>query len=180
MSQSLIDPRKFLKESAMQDLRSEDLRSLSTDIKYNPNLFLPKNFEKFILTGAINRFDDSMLDSIKGGNVRDAIFITGCGRSGTTLMFTLLSKLFGKTHLCLNEPREIYINADLSIDIWSKAAADRGNSPSFVIQKPERVSEWISYIAEGHEGGYIEKMPEHILRVEELRQALPEARFFYL
>jgi hypothetical protein len=95
-------------------------------------------------------------------------------------MFTLLSKLLGKTHLFLNEPREIYINVDLNFDIWSKAAADRGNSPSFLIQKPERVSKWISYIVDGHEGGYIEKMPEHILRVEDLRQALPEARFLYL
>jgi hypothetical protein len=96
-------------------------------------------------------------------------------------MFTLLSKLLGKTYLCLNEPREIYINADLSFDIWSKAAGDSGNSPSFMIQKPERVSKCISYLAEGHEGGgYIEKMPEHILRVEELRLALPEARFLYL
>ena len=170
MSQALIDPREALKESTISDLRSEDLRSLSTDIKYNPNIFLPKNFEKFILTGAFNRFDDTILETVQGGKVRDAIFITGCGRSGTTLMFTLLSKLLGKTHLCLNEPREIYINADLSFDIWSKAAADRGNSPSIIIQKPERVSKWISYIAEGHEGGgYIEKMPEHILRVEELR-----------
>jgi hypothetical protein len=180
VSQTLIDPRNALKESNIKDLRSEELKSLSTDINYNPNLFLPKNFEKFILTGAFNRFDDSLLETGKGEKVRDAIFITGCGRSGTTLMFTLLSKFLWKTHLCLNEPREIFINSDLNFDIWSKAAAERGNSPSFLIQKPERVSEWISYIADGREGGYIEKMPEHILRVEELRQALPEARFLYL
>ena len=52
------------------------------------------------------------------------IFITGCGRSGTTMMFNLLSQVLGTDYLFLNEPREIYMNADIGFDIWSKKASE--------------------------------------------------------
>jgi hypothetical protein len=40
------------------------------------------------------------------------------------MMFNLLSQVLGTDYLFLNEPREIYMNADIGFDIWSKKASE--------------------------------------------------------
>jgi hypothetical protein len=57
-------------------------------LSYNPNNFLPPNFEKFILTGDFRKF---LKKEVKATNPKIVIYLTGCGRSGTTLLFNLLS-----------------------------------------------------------------------------------------
>ena len=66
---------------------------------------------------------------MKESNLREdlkIVFIAGCGRSGTTLMFKILAEPLDVSQddmLCLNEPRELYLNAfGPFFDIWSKLA----------------------------------------------------------
>ena len=44
------------------------------------------------------------------------ILITGCGRSGTTMLFDLLRSNIGENSICLNEPRLLHLP---DLDIWS-------------------------------------------------------------
>lgn len=76
------------------------------------------NFEAFQLTGEYTKI--AIPEGVENDSSKK-IFITGCGRSGTTLLFKLLSESAPEGSLCLNEPREIYLNADAKeFDIWSK------------------------------------------------------------
>ena len=57
-------------------------------IKNDPNYFLPSNFEKFVLTGQVRTFYSAKVVPDEPKNI---VYITGCGRSGTTYLFSLLS-----------------------------------------------------------------------------------------
>ena len=168
-----VDPLSVLLASKYADMKSADLEGMS-ECTYNPNVFLPANFERFVLTGEYQKFTDVPLSMLPGR----MIFITGCGRSGTTLMFKLLSSAVGKNALTLNEPREIYLNADQNFDVWSKKASlsDVGNFNFSDLEKLKRI---ISHISQDKDA-YIEKMPEHILRFSSLSKALPNASFIYM
>ena len=95
--------------------------NINFDLPYDPNYFLPQNFEKFILTGEYNKVliqEQQSIQKVK------PIFVTGCGRSGTTLLFKILIDTFKKADhvelVALNEPREIYLNAiGEEFDLWS-------------------------------------------------------------
>jgi hypothetical protein len=138
----------------------------------NVNCFLPLNFERFVLTGEYQKLTWDASRPLNG--TLKIVFVTGCGRSGTTLMFDLLRESFHA--LALNEPREIYLNAcGRGFDIWSKKAT----KGTFKLDNLERLRELLDYLTRGREL-YIEKMPEHILRVPELIKAFPQTKFIYM
>ncbi len=88
------------------------------------------------------------------------------------MMFNLLSQVLGTDYLFLNEPREIYMNADIGFDIWSKKASESVESVQIALAKPHIAANIINYLANDYRG-YIEKMPEHIFRVSDLLYGLP-------
>lgn len=125
------------------------------------------------MTGAYRKFPKGLTGALPDTTV----FITGCGRSGTTLLFQMLSDPENLTQdqiLSLNEPRELYLNAAESFDIWSSQAANRGATLTI----PPAVGPIIGYLAAGRQV-YLEKMPEHILRTG-LTEAFPNAKIIYL
>jgi len=70
------------------------------------------------MTGAYRKFKEGLASPLP----ETTVFITGCGRSGTTLLFQMLSdpeNVPQDQMLSLNEPRELYLNAAESFDIWS-------------------------------------------------------------
>lgn len=82
------------------------------------------------------------------------MFITGCGRSGTTLMFELLKE---SVELALDEPRELYLNGwGKDFDIWSVKSKERAGKIIPTIVKEI----YLPGIK-----NYLEKMPEHIFRI---------------
>ena len=57
------------------------------------------------------------------------LFVVGCGRSGTTLLYELLDDEAMMVEPCvkLDEPRELYLSFwSESFDIWSSSSKDRG------------------------------------------------------
>eukprot|EP00347_Sterkiella_histriomuscorum_P018753 403344310 len=219
----------------ISDLYKSESHKDFEHIPYNVNYFLPKDFETFLLTGDFNQFNEpSSTQTDKNfelsyiycssqisqlGRVQP-IFITGCGRSGTTLMFKLLSQALLQNHknfisICLNEPREIYLNAFNGgvFDIWSKQSEKENCSIS--MQNPKKYTDveclnhiktLLKYILElfiTHPDYvkaklknkneqlqfnesvfvrqiYLEKMPEHIMRVPLLIQIFPLSKFLYV
>jgi hypothetical protein len=80
------------------------------------------------------------------------ILITGCGRSGTTLLFDLLRANLPEETTCLNEPRLLHLP---SLDIWSPNPSPiDGPCPSY-LQSLRQILPTSQYL---------EKTPEHALR----------------
>ena len=84
--------------------------------------YTPRNLSKFIKTGEFEKID------IKNQDLDFApkmIYITGCGRSGTTMVFDIINEQLGKSAFSLDEPRVLYMNENPRFfDIWSKMAFD--------------------------------------------------------
>ena len=110
------------------------------------------------------------------------LFIVGCGRSGTTLLFNLTQPTVSPDAVSvkLDEPREFYLSFwSPSFDIWSSRSKEREgrlvpesgeqSAPSF-----DRMLQALhDHKKEGETNAsqtlnYLEKMPEHVLRVPQL------------
>lgn len=99
------------------------------------------------------------------------LFVTGCGRSGTTIAFSLLKTNSTLKLVKLDEPREIYLSyIGPCFDIWSALSRSRKGVLNPQITNP--LSSVLRQI-DNNPITYIEKMPEHILRVSQLTQASP-------
>lgn len=82
------------------------------------------------------------------------ILITGCGRSGTTMLFDLLKANIGQNSICLNEPRLLHLP---KLDLWSPNANDiDGDCQNYIENLRTHI------LSDGLI--YLEKMPEHTLR----------------
>jgi hypothetical protein len=78
------------------------------------------------------------------------IYITGCGRSGTTMVFDILRNFYPDA-LSLDEPRALYMQNgnQLKFDIWSKMANsefERAGSYNSNIDKSDFFDSYISSI----------------------------------
>lgn len=111
-------------------------------------------------------------------------FLVGCGRSGTTILGTVLGQ--HPDVLFLNEPRRIWRDAYPITDIWTENAArnggrlvltwadaDRKNS-----RKLERV--FRTELRKAGRSLLLEKLPANSFRLPFLDAIFPQARFIHL
>ena len=130
-------------KSLMEFIKDKDTKALR-----------PSNFEQFVKTG---QYQPLTIPDRQSNNGTKILIITGCGRSGTTLLFNLIKN---EKILALDEPRELYLNAwGPEFDIWSSKSEERNSS---II--PNKVKALSLPVLK-----YLEKMPEHIFRINELR-----------
>lgn len=112
------------------------------------------------------------------------MFLTGCGRSGTTILGAVLGKHRVVTYL--NEPREIWVAAYPQTDIWSEQAASRAGS---MVLTADSCTWWRSRLLTalftretGRTGRprLLEKLPINNFRLEFIRTIFPNALFIHI
>eukprot|EP00971_Amphidinium_carterae_P197516 3920030-Amphidinium_carterae.1 len=147
-------------------------------LNYDPNAFLPKPFESFLLTGNCPRVGPP--PSADHSTRVEVCYVLGCGRSGTTLLAELLSR-HGKV-LYLNEPRQLWISALPHVDVWSVAAEKRCGKLCLDEEEMEpalSICQAYKELVAQHMGPVndspgkfvvVEKFPEHAFRVGFLGQ----------
>jgi len=109
------------------------------------------------------------------------VFIVGCGRSGTTILGTALSK--HSRIVYLNEPRHLWFAAYPQTDIWTARAAARGGRLVLTANDADeqrskrlrRLFRWAALIA--RRSVVVEKLPVNSFRLEFIRAIFPNARF---
>ena len=111
-------------------------------------------------------------------------FIIGCGRSGTTILGTSLSKHRNVTYL--NEPRHLWFSAFPETDIWSSKAnsrtgkllfteADVDSTKSKKLSRLFRLETIIS-----RRPVLLEKLPINSFRLEFIHHIFPDALFIHI
>lgn len=111
-------------------------------------------------------------------------FIIGCGRSGTTILGTVLSRHPDVTYL--NEPRDLWIRCVPAADVWSADAAARGgrlalDATDATIRVAWRLRRGFARaVRRSGRGRLIEKLPINAFRLPFLAAAFPGARFVHL
>ena len=116
--------------------------------------------------------------------ISNPTFIIGCGRSGTTVLGTSLSKHRNVTYL--NEPRHLWFSALPETDIWTSKAHKRtgrlllteANADSRKSKKLSR-SFRLETIISGRPV-LIEKLPINSFRLELIDHIFPDARFIHI
>ena len=164
----------------------------------DPDLFRPRNWEQFLLTGqlfdASNRFVlESDADSDPDSDSDSApmpppIFVVGCGRSGTTLIGRLLAE--HPSLLFLNEPRALWLSVFPELDVWSLRTllAPPSRPPSLC---PLRVADFDSarrrmrslyrrLLRRSGKTRIVDKLPSHALRLSALRALFPKCHVIHV
>ena len=119
---------------------------------------------------------------VKG--IKRPLFIIGCGRSGTTILGTILS-MHGKVTY-LNEPRKLWTAAYPKTNIWKNdRSGNRGNLSLTAADTERRSSKRLSRLFrfETIKTGkpvLIEKLPANSFRLQFIRKIFPDARFIHL
>ncbi len=112
------------------------------------------------------------------------VFIIGCGRSGTTIFGTALSKHRYVTYL--NEPRHLWFSAYPETDIWTPKAYSRNGKLVLAAADVEhRKSKKISRLfrfetIKSRRPVLIEKLPINNFRLNFIHQIFPDARFIHV
>jgi len=112
------------------------------------------------------------------------IFILGCGRSGTTIFGTALSK---HRDICyLNEPRHLWFSAYPETDIWTPNASSR-NGRLFLSEsdadykKSNKLSRLFRFeTIINRKPVLIEKLPINDFRLQFIYRIFPDARFIHI
>ena len=110
------------------------------------------------------------------------VFIIGCGRSGTTILGTILSKHPEIKYL--NEKRDLWHKAYPEFDIWS----GKQEMPKLFADKANVDFEKISLLKKlffreqvlGNSKILLEKLPINNFRLEFLNHVFPNAKYIYL
>ncbi|MDH5547878.1 MAG: sulfotransferase [Gammaproteobacteria bacterium] len=115
--------------------------------------------------------------------IENPIFITGLGRSGTTLLGVMLS--LHRDVGFLNEPKAIWQRVDKRQDVNSNYSSC---GAKYVLReddltdskriKAKRLYGWYSYIVRSSR--IVDKYPEMIFRVEYLLNIFPNAKFLFI
>ncbi|CAE7478448.1 unnamed protein product, partial [Symbiodinium sp. CCMP2456] len=159
-------------------------------LSYDPDVLLPTPFDAFLLSGHCEEVE--WPEALRPMEEVNICFILGCGRSGSTIFAEILSHY--RSLIFLNEPRQLWIPAAPSFDVWSTAAPRRGGSlsagdPSALAQVLAHHYRRIAALVrkESQEPVWIlEKFPEHAFRVDFLRELCEQglgpsrARFLHL
>jgi len=116
--------------------------------------------------------------------IRSPVFIIGCGRSGTTILGTALSKSRHITYL--NEPRNLWFTAFPETDIWtSKAALRNGKLTLTEADAHPRKSQKIRRLfrietVKSRKPVLVEKLPINNFRLNFISKIFPDARFIHI
>lgn len=111
------------------------------------------------------------------------VFIIGCGRSGTTILGTALSRHRAVTYL--NEPRKLWTATYPDTNIWEGAAARRGSlaltSTDTNIRRSRKLRRLfrLETIRNG-KPVLVEKLPANCFRLPFVHAIFPDARFVYI
>ena len=130
----------------------------------------------FALMGTLKRIpSNSPLDR--------PIFITGLGRSGTTILGLLLSVHRNVGYL--NEPKAIWKTIDSRSDVVGDYAHEGGQfrlTAAAAGATEQRVANRIfgHYLTMVRSSRLVDKYPELIFRIDYVRRLLPEARFVFI
>lgn len=111
-------------------------------------------------------------------------FVIGCGRSGTTILGTVLSHHPAVTYL--NEPRELWVRAIPAADIWTPEARARGGA----LALDAAAAGWTARrrlrrllakrVARSGRPRLVEKLPINSFRLGFIDAALPDARYVHI
>lgn len=116
--------------------------------------------------------------------IKRPVFIIGCGRSGTTILGTSLSKHRQVTYL--NEPRHLWYSAYPETDVWTRKADSRHGQLALKPEDAEpnrsrklrRLFRFETMIR--RRPVLIEKLPTNSFRLEFIRRIFPDARFIHI
>lgn len=112
------------------------------------------------------------------------VFIIGCGRSGTTILGTALSRHRNVTYL--DEPRDLWASAYPETDIWSADAAARGGKLCLTGEdvdpdKSRMLARLFRFETIRHRRPVlVEKLPINNFRLPFLHKIFPDARFIHI
>lgn len=111
-------------------------------------------------------------------------FITGCGRSGTTILGRTLSNHSDLVYL--NEPRRIWVDAYPQVDVWSSKAPDRHGQLVMTARdaapsQTQKIKRALHFKTLTHKGTYLlEKEPATNFRLPFLHHLFPGAKLIHL
>lgn len=116
--------------------------------------------------------------------ISSPVFIVGCGRSGTTVFGTALSKHRSITYL--NEPRQLWFSAYPEADIWSSEAESRNGKLVFTAAdvtakqtaKLSRLFKCETVIR--NRPVLVEKLPINTFRLGFINAMFPDARYIHI
>jgi hypothetical protein len=112
------------------------------------------------------------------------VFIIGCGRSGTSIFGTALSKHRHVTYL--NEPRHLWFSAYPETDIWThNAYSHNGKLILTATDVEDKKSNKLSRLfrfetIKSRKPVLIEKLPINSFRLHFVHQIFPDARFIHI
>jgi hypothetical protein len=110
----------------------------------------------------------------------DPVFILGCGRSGTTILGTVLAKHKKITYL--NEPRQLWSMVYPETDVWGSSQASlqlTANDASEIKNKRIRRFFYFETIRTGSPV-LIEKLPVNSFRLGFIDRIFPSARYIHI
>jgi len=116
--------------------------------------------------------------------IANPIFIIGCGRSGTTILGTALSRHRDVTYL--DEPRHLWVSAYPNTDIWSAAAPARGGKLWMTADdadpvRSRKLARLLRFETLRHRRPVlIEKLPINTFRLSFLHKIFPAARYVHI
>lgn len=132
---------------------------------------------------AILRMVQSVHSCLPVKGIARPVFVIGCGRSGTTILGTALSRHREITYL--NEPRKLWSSVYSDTDIWPNstnpdgrlvlAAADADSKRSRKLQRLFR----FETLRTGRPV-LVEKFPVNSFRLQFVRTVFPDARIVYI
>jgi hypothetical protein len=116
--------------------------------------------------------------------IRHPVFVIGCGRSGTTILGTALSKHKHITYL--NEPRHLWFTAFPETDIWTSKAASRNgklvltgaDADSAKSEKLRRLFRFETI--KSWKPVLVEKLPINNFRLQFIHKIFPAARYIHI
>jgi hypothetical protein len=174
---------KATRKESVQSLLRKSTSSSKSGI--DSWVFFPQDFKSFLLTGCVPKIEVS---SRTAATLTSPVFVLGCGRSGTTILSSILGHIPGAVFL--NEPRVLWINALEHFDIWSTLSDRRKGTLRF---DSEDISEKsASFLRNMHRDVLaaaaaattktfiLEKFPEHVFKISALLRIFPTAKFVHI
>lgn len=132
----------------------------------------------------INQLENRIIPFLPIQECKKPIFIIGCGRSGTTILGTALSKHAKVSYL--NERRDIWFSAYPITDVWTQKAKISGgkvllDENDFDKRRKSKLSKLFKFqLIKRKKDCLIEKLPINNFRLKFIQANFPHARYIYI